>query len=136
MIAWQAVREAASCFSPSTQQQQFFFFKKKKVPHGRRRVLLPRVQIAGLGNISSLVGPEKITCAHDPRHALQKKRRLGRPVDAKVGAERKPLNTEVIYNVNDLDAAPPEWRIGGVRSLAKTSAVPNNSITLGVAVGS
>ena len=55
---------------------------------------------------------------------------------ASVGAERNPLNTEVIYFVNDLDEAPPEWRIGDVRSLAKTSAVTDGSITLGVAVGS
>ena len=40
------------------------------------------------------------------------------------------------FLVNDLDAAPPEWRVGDVRSLAKTSAVTDGSITLGVAVGS
>ena len=51
--------------------------------------------------------------------------------NARVGAERNPLQTEVIYNVSGLDAAPPEWRIGDVWSLAQTSAV-----TLGVAVGS
>ena len=45
---------------------------KKTVPLGRRRVLFPRVQIAGLGKISSLVGPKKLTGAHDPRHVLQK----------------------------------------------------------------
>ena len=28
--------------------------------------------------------------------------------NARVGAERNPLKTEVIYNVDDLDAAPPE----------------------------
>ena len=56
--------------------------------------------------------------------------------NAGVGAERNPLKTEVIYIVNDLDAAPPEWRIGDVRKMAKTSAVIDGSITLGVAVGS
>ena len=30
--------------------------------------------------------------------------------NARVGAERNPLKTEVIYHVNDLDAAPLEWR--------------------------
>ena len=56
--------------------------------------------------------------------------------NARVGAEWNPLKTVVIHYVNDLDAAPPEWRIGDVRSLAKTSAVTDGSITLGVAVGS
>ena len=56
--------------------------------------------------------------------------------NARVGAEWNPLKTEVTYYVNDLDAAPPEWRIGDVRSVAKTSAVTDGSITFGVAVGS
>ena len=47
-----------------------------------------------------------------------------------------PLKTEVIYHVDNLDVAPPEWRIGDVRSLAKTSFVTAGSNTLGVAVGS
>ena len=55
--------------------------------------------------------------------------------NARVGAERNPPKTEVIYCVNDLDAAPPEWRVGDVRSLAKTSAATDGGITLGVAVG-
>ena len=38
-------------------------------------------------------------------------------------------------SLNEMDAAPPEWRIGDVRSVAKTSAVTDGSITLGVAVG-
>ena len=50
--------------------------------------------------------------------------------------QRNPLKTEVIHHVNDLDAAPPEWRIDDVRSVAKTSAVTDGSIPLGVAVGS
>ena len=44
--------------------------------------------------------------------------------NARVGAERNPLKTEVTNNVNDMDAAPPEL------------AVTDGSITLGVAVGS
>ena len=57
-------------------------------------------------------------------------------VNARVGAERNPLKTEVILHVNDLDAAPPKWRIGDMRKMAKTSTVTDGSITLGVAVGS
>ena len=49
--------------------------------------------------------------------------------NARVGAERNPLKTEVIYNVNDLDAAPPERRIGDGRNMAKTSAVTDGSNT-------
>ena len=91
--------------------------------------------------------PAKLTCAHDPRHALQKNGGLAdqwymddsdimchpilvppSPQDFDVangrdGPERNPLKTEVIHYVNDLDAAPPEWKNGDVRSLAKTSAV-------------
>ena len=55
--------------------------------------------------------------------------------NARVRAERNPLKTEVIYHVNDLDAAPPEWRIGDVQNMAKTSAVADGSTTPGVAVG-
>ena len=107
-----------------------------------------------------LGGPEKLTGSHDPRRALHKNGGLADQWDvdggdtmchpilvlpflqdldvanARVGAERNPLKTEVICCVNDLDAAPPEWNIGDVRSLAKTSAVTDGSITLGVAVGS
>ena len=53
--------------------------------------------------------------------------------NARVGAERNPLKTEVIYYVN---AAPPEWKTDEVRSMAKISAVTSGSITLGVAIGS
>ena len=107
-----------------------------------------------------LGGPEQLSGAHDPRHALQKNGGLAdqwcmddgdtmcHPIlvlpflhdfdvaNSTVGAERNPLKTEVIYYVNDLDAAPPVWNIGDVRSLAKTSAVTGGSITLGVPVGS
>ena len=110
---------------------------------------------------SSLRGPEKHTGAHDPQHALQKNGGLAdqwymddgdimcHPVlvlpflqdfdvaNARVGAERNPLKTEVIYHVNDLDASPPEWKNGDVRSATcKKSALTAGSITLGVAVGS
>ena len=54
--------------------------------------------------------------------------------NARVGAERNPLRTGVIYCVSDLDAAPPESNIGDVRRLPKTSAVTGGSTTLGVAV--
>ena len=89
-------------------------------------------------------GPEKLTGAHDPQHVLQKSGGLAdqwymddgdicvtqswcclpflqdfHVANARVGAERNPLKTEVIYFVNDLDAAPPEWRIGNVRKMAK-----------------
>ena len=107
-----------------------------------------------------LGGPEKLTGAHHPRHTLQKNGGLAdqwymddgdimcHPIlvlpflqdfdvaNARVGAERNPLKTEVIFFVNDLDAAPLEWNIGDVRRLAKTYAVTGGSITLGVAVGS
>ena len=54
--------------------------------------------------------------------------------NARVGAERNPLKTEVICGVNDLDVALPECEIGDGR-LAKTSAPTAGSSTLGVAVG-
>ena len=50
------------------------------------------------------------------------------------GAET-PQKTEVIYYVNDLGAAPPEWRIRDMQSMAKVSSATAGSITLGVAVG-
>ena len=105
-----------------------------------------------------LGGPEKLTSAHDPQHALQKNGGLAdqwhmddgdimcHPIlvllflqdfevaNARVGAERNPLKTGVIYYVNDLDSAPPEWRIHDVQSMAKVSTVTAGSITLGVAV--
>ena len=82
-----------------------------------------------------LGGPEKLTGEHDPQHALQKSGCLAdqwymddgimcHPIlvlpflqdfdvaNARVGAERNPLKTEVICYVSDLNAAPPEWRVG------------------------
>ena len=56
--------------------------------------------------------------------------------NARVGAERNPLETEVKNHMADLDAPPLEWRIGDVWNMAKTSAVTDGSITLGGAVGS
>ena len=47
-----------------------------------------------------------------------------------------PQKTEVIYHVNDLDSAPPEWRVQDVQNLAKAIAVTDGSVTLRVAVGS
>ena len=74
-----------------------------------------------------LGGPEKLTGAHDPRHALQKNGGLAAQwcmgdgaimpflqdfgvANARVGAERNPLKTDVIYYVNDLDAGAGSWR--------------------------
>ena len=119
----------------------------------------PRGQIAGIGELPAWWPGKAHWCSY-PRHALQKNGGLANqwymddgdimchPIlvlpflqhfhvaNAKVGAQRNPLKTEVIHYVNDLDAAPLEWKIGDVRSLAKTSAVTGGSITLGVAVGS
>ena len=106
-----------------------------------------------------LGGPDKRTGAHHPRRALHKNDGLADlwyiddgdifshsilvpsflqefdVANAKVGAERNPWKTEeVIYYVNDLDSAPPEWRIHDVLSMAKVSTVTAGSITLGVAV--
>ena len=55
--------------------------------------------------------------------------------NAKFGVERNPQKTEVIFFVNDLDAAPLEWRIRDVHNIAKVSTVTARSITIGVAVG-
>ena len=54
--------------------------------------------------------------------------------NAKVGAERNTQKTEVIYYVNDLEAAALEWRIRDVQVVAKVSAVTAGSITLSLAV--
>ena len=43
--------------------------------------------------------------------------------------------TEDVFHANDLDTAPPEWRIHDVQSMGKVSTFPLGSITLGVAVG-
>ena len=104
-------------------------------------------------------GPGKFTEAHDPRHVLQTNGGLTdiwymddgdilcHPLlvptyllefdvaNAKVAAVRNPLKTEVIYCVNDLNAAPPEWRVRDVQNMAKVSTAIAGSITLGVAVG-
>ena len=53
----------------------------------------------------------------------------------KVGAERNPQKTGVSCCVEDLNAAPPEWKIEDVRKLATVSTVTVGSTTLGVAVG-
>ena len=55
--------------------------------------------------------------------------------NAEVGAAWNPQKTEGINNANDLDSAPPEWRIHDVQSMAKVSTVTTGSIALGVAVG-
>ena len=96
---------------------------------------------------------------HDPRHALQKNGGwrntwfmdggdiVCHPVlvpfylhefdhaNNEVGAERNPQKTEVIYYVEDLNAAPAEWKLDDVRKLATVSTVTAGSTALGVAVG-
>ena len=91
--------------------------------------------------------PEKLTRAHDPQHALQKNAGLAdlwymddgdimcHPIlvpsflqefdvaNANVGAEQNHKKTEVIYYVNDLDAAALVWRIRDVQNMAKVSTV-------------
>ena len=88
-----------------------------------------------------LGGPEKVTGANDPRHVLQRNGGLAdlwdmddgdilcHPIlvpsylqefdvaNAKVVAERNSQKTEVIHYVNDLDAAPLEWRIHEVQNM-------------------
>ena len=105
-----------------------------------------------------LGGPENLTGADDPRHDLQENEGLAdlwytdggdihcHPIlvpsclqelddaNEKVGAERNPQKTEVIY-VADLDAGPLEWKTDVVRLLASVSAVDAGSNTLRVAVG-
>ena len=92
--------------------------------------------------------PEKLTGAHDPQRALQKNGDIMcHPIlvppflqefdvaNANVGAERNHKKTEVIYDVNDLDAAALVWRIRDVQNMTKVSTVTACSITLEVAVG-
>ena len=101
-------------------------------------------------------GPEKLTGAHDPQHALQKSGGLADQwymdngdnmchptlvllllqdfdvVNAIVGAERNPLKTEVIDNVIALGA---EWKIDDVKKMINNSTVTDGSNTLSVVVG-
>ena len=112
--------------------------REEALPHGRRRAPFlgltpsePRGQIAGISKFPAWRA-EKLTGAHDPRHALQRNGSLAdqwyrddgdircHPIlvlpflqdfdvaNARVEAERKPLKTEVIYDVDNLDAAHPE----------------------------
>ena len=73
--------------------------------------------------------------AAETRRRVVAQQAAGSVANAKVGAERNSQKSEVIYNVNDLDAAPLEWRIRDVQKMAKVSTVTAGSITLGVAVG-
>ena len=105
-----------------------------------------------------LGGQEKLT-ANDPGHVLQKNGGLVdlwymddvdiplHPIlfpsfqhefdvaNTKVRPERNPQKTEVIYNVNELDAAPLEWMIRNVQNMSRVSTVTAGSITLGISVG-
>ena len=77
-----------------------------------------------------LGGPEKLTGAEDPRHAWMMvtssvirswcRATLHESDDAsdKIGAESNPQRTEVKHYVENLNAAPPEWKIDDVRSRA------------------
>ena len=56
--------------------------------------------------------------------------------NVRVGVERNSQKTQVINHVNDLDSAPPEWKVPDVQNLAKDIDVTDGSIALGVAVGS
>ena len=106
-----------------------------------------------------LDGPEKLTGADDPQHALQKNGGVAdlwymddgdimcHPIlvpsflqefdvaIARVGAERNPVKTEVIYYGNDLDAAPPSGESATCRIWPKPQQSPRGCMTLGVAVG-
>ena len=55
--------------------------------------------------------------------------------NTKVGAERNPQKTVVETYIEDLDAAPPQWKVDDVRKLATVSTVTAGGTTLGVAVG-
>ena len=114
-------------------------------------------------NVSEAFGLEawkKLTGAGDPRHAPQANGGLAEhwyldngdnlchPIlvlpnlqasdtaNAKIGAERNKRNTEVIYHVADLDAAPPEWKINDVRPLVSVATAVRGHVTLGVETSS
>ena len=55
--------------------------------------------------------------------------------NGKIGAERTPQKTEVIYRVSGLDTAPPDWKISEVRLLASVDTAVRGNVTLRVAVG-
>ena len=106
-----------------------------------------------------LDGPEKLTGADGPRLGLQENGSLAdlwymadgdimcHPIsvpshlhefvvaNARVGAERNPHKTEVIHHVEDLNAAPPGWKVDDVKKMAAVSIATGGSTILGVAVG-
>ena len=55
--------------------------------------------------------------------------------NVKIGVERNPQKTQVIYYLPDLETAPRPWRINSVRPSASVTTAARGSITLGVAVG-
>ena len=55
--------------------------------------------------------------------------------NARVGAERNPQKTDVMYYVDNLGEALLEWRIDDVQNMAKVSTVTAGSTTLAVAAG-
>ena len=136
--------ETRGCVAASRRQATF-----------RGLVLMTHQKYSACKQNFHLGGPEKLTGADDPRHALQEHVGLANPwymddgdimchpilvpsylhefddANAKVGAERHPQKTEVIYCVDDFGAAPPEWKIDEVRKLATVSTVTAGSNTLG-----
>ena len=92
--------------------------------------------LARLQESANFGGPEKLNGAHDPQQTLRKNGGLAdqwymdegdvmrRPIlvlslcrtstlpMTESERRRNPLKTELIYFVNDLDAAPPEWGVG------------------------
>ena len=54
--------------------------------------------------------------------------------NVKLGQNETPQKTQVIYDVTDMDAAPPEWTTNDVRPLASVSTAVHGHVTLGVAV--
>ena len=109
-------------------------------------------------SIFQLGAPEKLTGTDDPRHILQENGGLADllyiddgdilchqilvpsylheldDANDKVGAERNPQKTEIIYCVAELDAAPPEWKIDEVRLHPSVCTVAAGCTALGVAV--
>ena len=104
-------------------------------------------------------GPEKITGADDPRHALQENGGLADfrylddgdifrhpvpvlpylqafdPTDAKIGAERNRQKTQVNDYFSDLDISASDWTTSEVRTLATVDTSVYGNITFGIAVG-
>ena len=55
--------------------------------------------------------------------------------NVRIGGERNPQKTEVIYHVADRDTAPVDWKINDVRLRASNFTAVHGNVTLGVAAG-